>query len=172
MSPWYLIGLVPFAAVSAVVGWIMAGYTRAERLRREQHAQADRLSVHQDDLTFQLLTAARGEVTVAYEEMKTLRDEVKTLRELEQHFFHFQQALDHLEAILYADTPELKSVAERNAKAFLTRMRRLNEAKGTIRNEVQTAASGVRIAKDKVYPLETGPLDLQVEPEDIGGKDG
>jgi hypothetical protein len=35
-----------------------------------------------------------------------LRDEVKKLRAMENHFYHFQQSLDHLEALLTASTVE------------------------------------------------------------------
>ena len=65
---------------------------------------------------------------------------------MEQHFYHFQQSLDHLEALLFADTPEAQAAAERNARAFLARMRRLNEAKGTIANEAQRATARVKAA--------------------------
>jgi ABC-type Zn uptake system ZnuABC Zn-binding protein ZnuA len=64
---------------------------------------------------------------------------------MENHFYHFQQSLDHLEALLFSATPEEKANAERNARAFLQRMRRLNEAKGTIANEAQRAASSVHL---------------------------
>jgi len=143
-------GTAPFVVLSAVIGWGGALWTRRERTKKEKVEAADRLEIHRDDLTFDLLQAARGEVSVAYAEMKDLREEVRTLRALEKHFYHFQQALDHLEAILFAPSPEAKEAAERNAKAFLNRMRRLNEAKGTIRNEVQTVASEIHVAEGKI----------------------
>lgn len=106
------------------------------------------LEIHRDELTFQLLQNARLEMASARIEVEDLRDEVRKLRSMENHFFHFQQSLDHLEALLFCSTPEERAVAERNARAFLQRMRRLNEAKGTIANEAQRAASGVHLLGD------------------------
>lgn len=149
-----LLGVAPFAIITAGLGWVGAAWAYRDKRRKEKHEQDDRLEIHRDDLTFELLQAARGEVLGARTEMKSLRDEVQTLRALEQHFFHFQQALDHLEAILFADTPALRSTAERAAKAFVKRMRRLNEAKGTLANEAQLAGSIVRLAEDKIDTIE------------------
>jgi multidrug resistance efflux pump len=69
----------------------------------------DRLEIHRDDLTFELLQTARAEVAGARVEMGELRDEVRTLRALEQHFYHFQQAIDHLDAVLYAPNAEARA---------------------------------------------------------------
>lgn len=138
---------------TAVAGWGGAVWLYRDKKIKEKTDHDDRLEIHRDDLTFELLQTARNEVAGARIEMTNLREEVKTLRMLEQHFFHFQQALDHLDAILYSETQAERVAAERAAKAFVKRMRRLIEAKGTLRNEVQTASSAVRLAEDKILPI-------------------
>jgi hypothetical protein len=114
-----------------------------------QNEADDRLVIHRDELTFQLLQNARLEMASARIEVEDLRDEVRKLRSMENHFYHFQQSLDHLEALLFSDSSEARAAAERNARAFLTRMRRLNEAKGTLANEAQRAASEIQLLGDK-----------------------
>lgn len=149
-------GLAPViaAAVSAAVSWtVQAWLYRAKRADDKitaQHDADDRLIIHRDELTFQLLQNARLEMASARIEVDDLRDEVRKLRAMENHFFHFQQSLDHLEALLFADTAEARTGAERNARAFLNRMRRLNEAKGTVANEAQRAASEIQILDRKI----------------------
>lgn len=104
-----------------------------------------------DDLAIELLSSARAEVVIAPRaEMESLRDEMKALRAMEQHFYHFQQALDHLAAVLFAKDPGEKATAERNARAFLTRMTRLQEAKGTIANEAQRIDAGLKQQERKI----------------------
>lgn len=149
-----LLGVAPFAIITAGLGWVGAAWAYRDKRRKEKTEQDDRLEIHRDDLTFELLQAARTEVSEAAVEMRTLRDEVRTLRALEQHFFHFQQALDHLEAILFADTPALRATAERAAKAFVKRMRRLNDAKGTLANEIQRVGGIVRLAEGRIEIIE------------------
>lgn len=106
------------------------------------------LEIHRDELTFELLTNARAEMQAARIEVDDLRDEVRKLRSLENHFYHFEQSLEHLEALLAADNPEARALAERNARAFLNRMRRLQDAKGALANETQRMASGVHLLGD------------------------
>jgi multidrug resistance efflux pump len=125
-------------------------WAHRDKIRKEKAEHGERLEIHRDDLTFELLKAARDEVAVARIEMESLRDEVQTLRALEQHFYHFQQALDHLDAVLYAETADERATAERAAKAFVNRMRRLNEAKGTVANEAQRASSAIRLAEGRI----------------------
>ena len=81
-------------------------------------------------------------------EVEELREEVRKLRSMENHFYHFQQSLEHLEALLFANTAEERSVAEHNARAFLNRMKRLQDAKGTLTNEAQRVASAVHLLGD------------------------
>ncbi|HWW56349.1 MAG TPA: hypothetical protein VN047_05605 [Sphingopyxis sp.] len=70
------------------------------------------------------------------------------MRAIEQHFYHFEQALEHLEAVLSsADDPDARAVAEKNATAFLQRMRRLQQAKGNIQQEIQVVESANRLER-------------------------
>lgn len=103
-----------------------------------------------DDLAIELLSNARNEVVQARSEMTALREEINSLRAMEQHFYHFQQAIEHLTAVLTATTPEERTNTERNARAFLARMKRLQEAKGTIANEVQRLDAGLKQTEKKV----------------------
>lgn len=145
-APWVVIvAIILSAALSwATQAWLYRN-KRADEKATTKIENNTALEIHRDELTFQLLQNARLEMASARIEVEDLRDEVRKLRSMENHFFHFQQSLDHLEALLFSDTPEAKVVAERNARAFLTRMRRLNEAKGVITNEVQRMTSEVSI---------------------------
>lgn len=146
MIPSEILGVAPWAILSALVSWGATMWHHHEKSKREKIDQSDRLEIHRDELTFELLQNARQEMASARVEVDDLRDEVRKLRAMEQHFYHFQQSLDHLEALLFAETTDARSTAERNARAFLTRMRRLNEAKGTIANETQRAVAKVKAA--------------------------
>jgi hypothetical protein len=147
--PSEVLGVAPWVILAAIGSWISSMYVYRVKTKKEAEGHADRLEVHRDELTLQIIRTGREEITAARIEVDDLRDEVKKLRAMENHFFHFQQSLDHLEALLTATTPEEHANAERNARAFLNRMRRLNEAKGTIVNEAQRASSGVSLLEDK-----------------------
>lgn len=147
--PSEFLGVAPWVALTAAVTWVGQWWVyrdkRSTHLAETQTEHDERMTIHRDELTFQLLQNARLEMASARIEVEDLRDEVRKLRSMENHFFHFQQSLDHLEALLFSHTEEEKAQAERNARAFLNRMRRLSEAKGTIANEAQRAASEVQI---------------------------
>lgn len=143
--PGNLLGVAPWVIVTAIVSWFGSLYANRTRARKDALDHADRLEVHRDDLTLQIIRTGREELAFARVEVEDLRDEVRKLRSMENHFYHFQQSLDHLEALLTAATSEERSIAERNARGFLNRMRRLNNAKGTITNEVQRAASEIAL---------------------------
>jgi len=140
-----LIKLVPFVAVSSAITWGASLYRFRMTQNEKRTEKTDRLEIHRDKLTFELLENARTEAAILRSELDELRKETNTLRKLERHFYHFQQSLDHLEALLTATTPEVRADAERNARAFLNRMRRINEAEGTIANEVQRAQSATEL---------------------------
>lgn len=148
-APWVVLTAI---VLTALLSWYSQAWLyrrkRADDAATALSGQHERLEIHRDELTFELLQNARLEMSAARVEVEDLRDEVRKLRAMENHFYHFQQSLDHLEALLFADTPEARAAAERNARAFLTRMRRLNEAKGTITNEVQRASSAVHLLGD------------------------
>lgn len=136
--------VVPCVA-SAALGWVsqVVIFKRSEGVKKDE--QIDRLEIHRDELTFELLENARAEMTILRTELEAMRKETNTLRKLERHIYHFQQSLDHLEALLAATTEDERALAERNARAFLNRMRRLADAEGNIANEVQRVQSEVSI---------------------------
>lgn len=150
------LGVAPWVVLTAAVTWATQFWfhraKRADTKKKETADHTDRLEIHRDELTFQLLQNARLEMASARIEVEDLRDEVRKLRSMENHFFHFQQSLDHLEALLFPGSEEERAQAERNARAFLNRMRRLNEAKGTIANEAQRAVSEVEFL-DRNTPI-------------------
>lgn len=148
-TPNEFLGVAPWVVLSATISWLAQAWIyrtkRADTRLVAQNEHDDRLAIHRDELTFQLLQNARLEMASARIEVEDLRDEVRKLRAMENHFAYFQQSLDHLEALLFSDTVEARANAERNARAFLARMRRLNEAKGTLANEAQRAASEISL---------------------------
>lgn len=143
--PGEFLGVAPWVIITAILSWFGSAVANRAKARKEAIDHADRLEVHRDELTLQLIRTGREEITAARIEVEDLREEVRKLRAMETHFYHFQQSLDHLEALLSARTSEERSTAERNARAFLNRMRRLQEAKGVIANEVQHKASEIQL---------------------------
>jgi len=152
-----LIKLVPFVAVTNAITWGSAAYRYRVSQKEKQADKHDRLEIHRDELTFELLQSARAEMAVLRSELDDMRKETNTLRKLERHFFHFQQALDHLDALLSASSPDERENAERNARAFLNRMRRLAESEGTIANEVQRVQSEVSVKERQGITVFKGP---------------
>lgn len=140
-----ILGVAPWVIIAAVVSWFSSAYANRTKARKDAVDHADRLEVHRDELTLQIIRTGREEIAAARIEVEDLRDEVKKLRAMETHFYHFQQSLDHLEALLTASTPEEREIAERNARGFLNRMRRLQTAKGTLANEAQRIASEISL---------------------------
>lgn len=143
--PSEVLGVAPFVILTAIIAWITSYFAHREKKHVQIGEQAGRMEIHRDDLTLQIIRSGREELTLARVEMDDLREEIRKLRGMESHFYHFQQSLDHLEALLTADTDEARIAAERNARAFLQRMRRLAEAKGTMLNEAQRMTSGIRV---------------------------
>lgn len=80
----------------ALIAWVKGG------------SDADQ---HREKLTFELLEAAR-------EEVKLARQEVAELRPVAARLAHFEEALDHIEALRYGG-----EVARRAATIFLRRFR-------------------------------------------------
>lgn len=144
-GPSDILGVAPWVIITAVVSWFASMFAHRMRAKEKAENQADRLEVHRDELTLQIIRTGREEIAAARIEVEDLRDEVKKLRAMETHFYHFQQSLDHLEALLTASTPEEREIAERNARGFLNRMRRLQTAKGTLANEAQRIASEISL---------------------------
>jgi len=153
------LGVAPFAALSAAAAWLGQLWLYRERRADKREETHERLEIHRDELAFELLKNARQEMASARVEVEDLRDEVRKLRAMEQHFYHFQQALDHLEALLFPKDSAERDAAERAARAFLNRMKRLNDAKGTIANEVQRNLAKTQMDGRKLDDIEKGMDD-------------
>lgn len=109
---------------------------------RDRSTSEAKIEEHRDGLTFDLLRAAR-------EEMSELRKEVTDLRGLTVKVAHIEEALDHIYALLHADGEIEMAAAARRASAFLRRMRPdVVETKGERRNAVQTEISARRLIDD------------------------
>ncbi len=147
--PSEIFGVAPWVIIVALVAWIGAIFSYRDKRREKQTDDSNTLVIHRDELTLAIIRTGREELSAAKVEVDELREEMKKLRPLEVHFYHFQQSLDHLEALLVAGTQEEREAAERNARAFVNRMRRLQEAKGTVANEVQRVVSKERVPKEK-----------------------
>lgn len=151
MSGLHFADILPYvgAAFTFLAGWGWQAYVhrdaRAERREERREAQATEVDKHRDDLALKLLQAATDEVREVRTEIEEVRKENRALRALEEHFYHFEQALNHLEAVLTAANPEERAIAEKNATAFLARMRRLQQAKGNIQQEIQVIESAHRL---------------------------
>ncbi|WP_267395592.1 MULTISPECIES: hypothetical protein [unclassified Sphingomonas] len=145
-----LIQIIPMLGASGVAGWagnaiLQWSKARGERDQARASAEID-LEQHRDKLTFDLLSAARSELAAARAEVAELRPLQTRLAHIEARLAHFEEALGHLEALLGSrDAPE-RAQAERLAKAFVTRMRRLGDAHGTLLNEAQREQSAERMA--------------------------
>lgn len=143
--PSEVLGVAPWVVITALASAFVSISAYRAKAKKEAIDNSDRLEIHRDELTLQIIRTGREEIAAARVEVDDLRDEVKKLRAMETHFYHFQQSLDHLEALLTATTVEEREVAERNARGFLNRMRRLQAAKGTLANEAQRVASEIQL---------------------------
>lgn len=95
-----------------------------------------------EGLTFDLLKAAR-------EEMSELREEVSGLRGMTAKVAHIEEALDHIHALLHSEGADELRAATRRATAFLKRMRPdPMEEKGELRNATQADISASRLKRD------------------------
>lgn len=121
------------------VGNGLVQWFRAREDREKDERSSDiRLEEHRDKLTFDLLSAARVEVSAARDEVSSLRPAVARLALREAHL---DEALDHIDGLLNSDTAEELKAARRRARAFVNRLRRLTDATGTMMNEVQREQS-------------------------------
>lgn len=149
------VSIVPFAVVSSAVTWAAQAWGYARKRKIETNEQSDRLEIHRDQFTLELLQNARTEIALVRCEINELREEQSTLRKLEQHVYHFQESLDHLERVLFASDDDFAQ-AKRNATAFLNRMRRLQEIKGTTLNEAQILESEKSLSTQNLNGAVTG----------------
>lgn len=113
-------------------GQYVIAWMKGRDVRHVADREADaKLEEHRDSLTFDLLNAAREELTA-------FRQEVSSLRPLQARVAHLEEALDHLHALLHADSDAEWEAAERRAKGFLKRMR---PGVGELRNMKQAGES-------------------------------
>ena len=134
-----LLGIVAGVIGTAIVQTIRsAGETEGKRI--DSHTK---LEEHWTDTTLELVDALRSELGNA-------RQELGELRPLLVRLAHFEEALDHIHALLAAlrsdEEVEIRA-AVRRAQSFLSRMRG-DEAKGEARQSVQTVLSAERIVAD------------------------
>lgn len=143
---------LPWVVITGVGGWfghVFVLQMTARNTARLASVEAEiDIEKHRDGLTFEVLAMARGEIA-------TLTKQIKELRPLEAHLYHLEQALEHLENLLHAE-PETRASIERNAKAFVTRMRRLAEARGTVANEIQIMSSTEHMAEKLIRDTAAG----------------
>jgi len=118
----------------AAGGW----FKERARDRRADRFSGVKLEEHRDRLTFDLLEAAR-------EELSDLRTEVSELRPISIRVAHLEEALDHIHALLHAEGDVETRAAERRAKAFLRRMR---PEIGDLRQSAQVATSAKNVIGD------------------------
>lgn len=147
MNVEHILGVAPWAIASAAATWAWQIYVHRDARQERREIKAAEVEEHRDDLTLKLIKAAHDEAQQARNEVEAVRQENKALRAIEEHFYHFEQALNHLEAVLTASDASERAMAEKNATAFLARMRRLQEAKGNIQQEVQIVESANRIER-------------------------
>lgn len=118
------------------------GATWAGNAFLQWRKQSDNTETQRDGLTFDLLKAAR-------EEMSELREEVTGLRGMTAKVAHIEEALDHIHALLHAEGEAEVRAAARRASAFLKRMRPDPvEEKGEKRNSTQADISASRLKRD------------------------
>lgn len=106
-----------------------------------------KLQEHWTETTLELVDRLRAEV-------KDAREELASLRSMQARLAHFEEALDHIHALLAAEGDVEVKAAERRARAFLRRMRG-EEKRGEERQAVQRHISAKRIEHD----AESGKTD-------------
>ena len=135
-------GIWNAAGGASLVGfiWLYLNHRKMQNQHAVDGRKADLdLEQHRDQLTFDLLKAAQSEI-------KALRLDRERFNDL--HIQHFEDALGHIEALLLVENNADRKAAERQARAFLNRMRRLAEVRGVIANEVQRLESERNLGGD------------------------
>jgi len=114
----------------STVAWFKG---RAERAAHQDNIEVTR-EQHQDSFLIELIATARQELVAA-------RIEAAEMRSLQLRLTHFEEALDHIQALIDAIDVAERLAAERRARQFLVRMKRLADAKGAVINEIQVQES-------------------------------
>ena len=159
MSEWAQ--LLPLLGATGVAGWagnasLQWFKARADRQQASVTSAVD-LEKHSDQLMFDVLAASRTEITAARVELEELRPLRTKYALIEARLAHFDEALSHLQSLLETRTPEDRAQAERLARAFVNRMRRIGEAQSTMANEAQRIASAEALRAEASDLLGTIP---------------
>lgn len=135
------------ATIGGVCGWL--GNVLIQLIRSGGETEGKKIDArtkleeHWTDTTLELVDALRSELTGA-------RKELGELRPLITRLAHFEEALDHIHALLAAlrsgNEVEIRA-SEKRAQAFLARMRG-DQAKGEMRQAIQVALSAQSIVED------------------------
>jgi hypothetical protein len=111
---------------------------------------------HRDRLTIDMLELARAELSAARSEIKDLRvdldardGELLRLRRIEWRLSAYEEAIEHIEALLIADQVGSREAAEHAAKGFLARMEAMKQLVGDAANAEQVARAGRRFIEGK-----------------------
>lgn len=131
-------GVVGGTGAWSLVVVLIAMLVRERHRNRLLDNSEDRQRV---ELGIQMLEAAGKEI-------KRLNVELTDARVWTDVLAHLAEAERHLMALISAEPADLDR-AKRDAQQFLTRMERLREARGTVRNEVQIAVSSNRLEEPK-----------------------
>lgn len=113
---------IPVVIVTAIITLIgnavLAHYRSKASLHNIDKNAEIKLEEHRDNLTFQLLRAAKDEVAAA-------RAEVAMFRPLARHLAHFEEAITHIERLILAEENGELEIARKAAHAFLERVKGL-----------------------------------------------
>lgn len=109
-----------------------------EKTQTSQDRRAEEEARHK--LTIDLLSAARSEAA-------QLESKLQQVDFDEKFALHMDEALRHIEALVNAENEAELTMAIRLARAFLTRMKRVMEMKGTWANERQRERSAAMLSQ-------------------------
>jgi hypothetical protein len=127
--------------------------------RKQESSSGLEIKKHRDRLTIEMLEMARAEVTAARAEVQDLRKELETrerdldrLRGVEWRLSAFDEAIQHVEALLTSDARGGREAAENAARVFLARMEAMKLKMGGDANAAQ-----VRLARTKLQQKDLNP---------------
>lgn len=142
-----LLSLMGVGGVGIWVGKVLPQYLAGRSATKQTEIKVKgEVDQHHDSLTLELLRHAREDLRIAREDIIALKENVNRLQGLEAHMFHLEQAFEHIDALINA-TDENRSTLERNARAFLKRMRDLQASEGAVAQEQQIIASAAHLAR-------------------------
>lgn len=112
--------ITPTVILTAIVtlagNWLVGWARNRVDLHKINSDVEIRIEEHRDNLTFQLLKAAKDEVAAA-------RAEVALFRPLARHLADFEEAIDHIERLVAATDDREVKAARDGAMKFLGRLK-------------------------------------------------